>query len=103
MPTNEDQPKESNLSKLKGKIRRLPIRFKFKILLWLCPGLVAEVDRLRHMSEAMHDILVLGVPYSEAVYYAAFQNVVSLEPDYMARKVSIQDRQASLLEIYRRS
>lgn len=75
---------------------------KFKILVWLCPGLVMEVDRLRHMSEAMHDILVLGLPYNEATYNLAFQNVVAMEPDYMAGKITIPERQSSLIEIYKR-
>ena len=81
---------------------RLP-EIKFKILIWLCPGLVREVDRLRHMQEAMHDILVLGLPFSESLCEMAFQNVAALESDYMSGHVSIQDRQANLIEIYRRS
>jgi hypothetical protein len=76
---------------------------KFKFLVWLCPGLVMEVDRLRHKQEAMNDILMTGIPFTEEWCETAYQNVVAMEPDYFAGHVSIQDRQSSLIEIYRRS
>lgn len=76
---------------------------KFRLLLWLCPGLLAEVDRLRWMTEAIHDLHMVPLPYNEDTLEMAFQNVKAMEPDAVAGKITVQDRQASLIEIYRRS
>jgi hypothetical protein len=76
---------------------------KYRLLWWLAPGLIMEVDRLRWMTEALHDLHICPIPYSEASLEMAFQNVKNMEPDAMAGKATIQDRQASLMEIYRRT
>lgn len=78
------------------------VELKYKLLLWLAPGLIQEVNRLRWMMEALHDLHICPIPYSEASLEMAFQNVKNMEPDIMAGKATIQDRQASLMEIYRR-
>ena len=76
---------------------------KFRLLVWLAPGLVSEVDRLRWLTEAMHDLLVLKIPYEDVWLDHAFCNARDIEPDMMAGKATIQVRQARLLEIFRRS
>lgn len=75
---------------------------KAAILEKLAPGLVAEVNRLIWLTEAMHDILILQIPYTEQNLDISFQNVKHMEPDLVARKATIQDRQASLIEALRR-
>jgi len=52
--------------------------------------------------EAMHDLLCIGLPYNEETYQMAFENVRGMEPELAAGNVTIQDRQASLMEIYNR-
>jgi len=69
---------------------------------WLAPGLSMEVCRLRWMSEAMHDLHMTQLPYGEMELEMAFQNCKAMEPELMAGDVTIQDRQASLMEIYNR-
>lgn len=76
---------------------------KLKFLTWLCPNLLLELDRLRWLSEANHDLHMVPVPYTEATVEMAYQNARALEPDFLAGKITIQDRQASLIEVYRRS
>jgi len=76
---------------------------KFKALAWLAPGLFAEVDRLRWMTEAIHDLHMVPLPYTEDTLEMAFQNAKALEPEMLAGKATIQDRQDSLMEIYRRT
>ena len=78
-------------------------RIKARILEWIAPGLGAEVTRLRWMTEAMHDLLVLKIPYEDVWLDHAFCNARDIEPDMMAGKATIQVRQARLLEIFRRS
>jgi len=70
---------------------------------WLAPGLGAEVTRLRWMTEAMHDLHMTQLPYGEMELEMAFQNCRALEEDLMSGKITIQDRQASLVEVYRRA
>lgn len=77
-------------------------RLRLKVLLWLCPGVLVELDRLRHFSEAIHDLHMVPLPYTEETLEMAFQNVKAMEPDAIAGKATVQDRQASLMEIYRR-
>lgn len=72
------------------------------ILEWLAPGLGAEVTRQRWLIEAMHDLHMTQLPYGEAELEMAFQNCKAMEPGLMAGDVTIQDRQASLVEIYNR-
>jgi hypothetical protein len=79
------------------------IELKFRLLAWLAPGLIMEVDRLRWMAEANHDLHICPIPYSEGSLQIAFENCKNMEPDLMAGKATIQDRQASLMEIYRRA
>ena len=68
----------------------------------IAPGLVALVDNLVFQVEAMHDLLCIGLPYNEETYQMAFENVRGMEPELAAGNVTIQDRQASLVEIYNR-
>lgn len=75
---------------------------KAAILEKFAPGLVAEVNRLIWLTEAMHDLLILQVPYTEQNLDISFQNVKHMEPDLVAEKATIQDRQASLVEALRR-
>ena len=77
-------------------------RNKARILEWIAPGLGAEVTRLRWMTEAMHDLHMTQLPYGEMELEMAFQNCKAMEPGLMAGDVTIQDRQASLVEIYNR-
>ena len=77
-------------------------RLKFRLLLWLAPGLLAEVDRLRWITEAMHDIAILGLPYSEQILDMAVSNVREFEPRFMAGDADISERQASLHAVFRR-
>lgn len=77
-------------------------RIKARILEWIAPGLGAEVTRLRWMTEAMHDLHMTQLPYGEMELEMAFQNCKAMEPGLMAGDVTIQDRQASLVEIYNR-
>ncbi len=77
-------------------------RIKARILEWIAPGLGAEVTRLRWMTEAMHDLHMTQLPYGEMELEMAFQNCKAMEPELMAGDVTIQDRQASLMEIYNR-
>lgn len=69
---------------------------------WLFPGILAEADRLRWMTEAIHDLHLVPIPYAEETLEMAFQNAKALESDLVAGKATIKDRQASLMEIYRR-
>ena len=78
-------------------------RIKARIMEWLAPGLGAEVTRLRWMTEAMHDLHMTQLPYGEMELEMAFQNCRALEEDLMSGKITIQDRQASLVEVYRRA
>lgn len=73
------------------------------ILEWLAPGLSMEVCRLRWMSEAMHDLHMTQLPYGEMELEMAFQNCRAMENDLVSGKITIQDRQASLIEVYRRA
>lgn len=75
---------------------------KAAILEKFAPGLVAEVNRLIWLTEAMHDLLILQIPYTEESLEISFQNVKHMEPDLVAEKATIQDRQASLVEALRR-
>ena len=75
---------------------------KLAILEKFAPGLVAEVNRLIWLTEAMHDLLILQVPYTEQNLDISFQNVKHMEPDLVAGNATIQDRQASLIEALRR-
>lgn len=75
---------------------------KAAILEKFAPGLVAEVNRLIWLTEAMHDLLILQIPYTEQNLDISFQNVKHMEPDLVAEKATIQDRQASLIEALRR-
>lgn len=78
-------------------------RIKARILEWLAPGLGAEVTRQRWLIEAIHDLHMTQLPYGEAELEMAFQNCKALEEDLMSCKITLQDRQASLVEIYRRT
>ena len=78
-------------------------RIKARILEWLAPGLGAEVTRQRWLIEAMHDLHMTQLPYGEMELEMAFQNCRALEKDLVSGKITIQDRQASLVEIYRRT
>jgi hypothetical protein len=78
------------------------IEWKFKILAWLAPGLIAEVDRLRWMTEALHDLHICPIPYNDLSLQTAFANVREYEPALLEGKATIQDRQASLIEALRR-
>ena len=75
-------------------------KLKFQVIAWFVPGLFAEVDRLRFMTEAIHDLHAVQVPYN---LDAAFQNAKNMEPLLISGEATIQDRQNSLLEIYKRS
>lgn len=78
-------------------------RIKARILGWLAPGLGAEVTRQRWLIEAMHDLHMTQLPYGEMELEMAFQNCRAMENDLVSGKITIQDRQASLIEIYRRA
>ena len=78
-------------------------RIKARILEWIAPGLGAEVTRLRWMTEAFHDLHMTQLPYGEAELEMAFQNCRAMEEALVRGEATIQDRQASLIEIYRRS
>ena len=78
-------------------------RIKARIMEWLAPGLGAEVTRQRWLIEAMHDLHMTQLPYGEIELEMAFQNCRVLEEDLMSGKITIQDRQASLVEVYRRA
>jgi hypothetical protein len=78
------------------------IEWKFKILAWLAPGLIAEVDRLRWMTEARHDLHICPIPYNDLSLQTAFANAREYEPALIEGKATIQDRQASLVEALRR-
>ena len=77
-------------------------RLKFRLLVWLAPGLLTEVDRLRWITEAMHDIAILGLPYSEQILDMAVSNVREFEPRFIAGNADILERQASLQAAFRR-
>lgn len=77
-------------------------RLQLKALEAIAPGLVALVNTLAIQVEAMHDLLCIGLPYNEETYQMAFENVRGMEPELAAGNVTIQDRQASLVEIYNR-
>jgi hypothetical protein len=79
------------------------VELKFRLLAWLAPGLIMEVDRLRWMAEANHDLHICPIPYSEGSLQIAFENCKNMEQAMMEGKATIQDRQASLMEIYRRA
>jgi hypothetical protein len=68
----------------------------------IAPGLVSTINQLVWQVEAMHDLLCLGLPYNEETYNISFQNVKGMEPELLADRATIQDRQASLMEIYNR-
>jgi hypothetical protein len=78
-----------------------------KIVEWLLPELIEEHVGLMRSFEAMHDILVLGIPYTEGTYQQSLNNVIEFEQ--IARDVasgdlpSIADRGQSLIEVLRRS
>ena len=78
-----------------------------RIIEWLAPSLLgrinSEIDRQRWMLEAIHDLHIVPIPYNEATIQIAFENARNFEPDLFDAKSTIQDRQASLIEIYRRS
>jgi hypothetical protein len=76
---------------------------KLRFLIWLCPGLLAEVDRLRWMMDANFDMHVLPIPYSPGTFQMAVDNCKNTEPGMFAGRTTWQDRQTSLIEIYRRS
>ena len=76
---------------------------KARILEWLAPGLGSEVTRQRWLIEAMHDLHMTQLPYGEAELEMAFQNCRAMENDLVSGKITIQDRQASLIEVYRRA
>jgi hypothetical protein len=74
-----------------------------RILEWLYPGLLAEVDRLRWTTEANFDLHVLPIPWTPATFVMAFENARHMEPAIIEKTASLQDRLNSLIEIYRRS
>ena len=76
---------------------------KARILEWLAPGLGAEVTRQRWLIEAMHDLHMTQLPYGEAELEMAFQNCRAMEEALVKGEATVQGRQASLIEIYRRS
>jgi hypothetical protein len=78
-------------------------RIKTRILEWLAPGLGAEVTRQRWLIEAMHDLHMTQLPYGEAELEMAFQNCRAMEEALVKGEATVQGRQASLIEIYRRS
>ena len=77
-------------------------RLKFRALVWLAPGLLTEVDRLRWITEAMHDIMILRLPYSEDMLDAAVSNVKEFEPRFLAGETDTMHRQESLYAAYKR-
>ena len=77
-------------------------RLKFRALVWLAPGLITEVNRLRWITEAMHDIMILRLPYSEEMLDAAVSNVKDFEPRFLAGETDITHRQESLYAVYKR-
>ena len=77
-------------------------RLKFRVLAWLAPGLLTEVDRLRWITEAMHDIMVLRLPYSEEILSTAVSNVQEFEPRFLSGETDIMRRQESLYAAYKR-
>jgi len=79
-----------------------PSKLQLRALEAIAPGLVSLVDNLVFQVEAMHDLLCLGLPYNEDTYNLAFENVRGMEPELAAENITIQDRQASLMEIYSR-
>ena len=78
-------------------------RIKARILEWLAPGLGAEVARQRWLIEAIHDLHMTQLPYGELELEIAFQNCKAMEEALVKGEATIQDRQASLIEVYRRS
>jgi hypothetical protein len=80
-----------------------PMGWKVRLAAWLVPGMFVEVDRLRWMSEANFDLHICPIPYSEGSLQIAFENVRNMEQAMMEGKATIQDRQTSLMEIYRRA
>ena len=78
-------------------------RIKARLLEWLAPGLGAEVTRQRWLIEAMHDLHMTQLPYGEAELEMAFQNCRAMEEALVKGEATVQGRQASLIEIYRRS
>lgn len=75
---------------------------KFKVIAWLAPWLIAEVDRIRWITEANHDLHICPIPYGEATLQMAFANAREYEPRLVAGMATIEDRQASLMEAFRR-
>ena len=76
---------------------------KARALEWLAPGLSMEVCRLRWMTEALHDLHMTQLPYGEMELEMAFQNCRAMEEALVKGEATVQGRQASLIEIYRRS
>ena len=75
---------------------------KFRIIAWLAPAMVDEIFNLRWEIEANKDLHICPIPYSPDTLQIAFENCRNMEPDMIAGKATIQDRQTSLMEIYRR-
>jgi hypothetical protein len=73
-----------------------------RLLQWLCPDLLAEVDRLRWLTEANSDIHFLNLPFSPQIEDEAFQNARTFEPDIIAGKATLDDRLKSLIEVLTR-
>ena len=78
-------------------------RIKTRILEWLAPGLGAEVTRQRWLIEAMHDLHMTQLPYGEMELEMAFQNCRAMEEALVKGEATVRGRQASLIEVYRRS
>jgi hypothetical protein len=72
-------------------------------MIWFVPGLFEEINRLKFFTEAIHDLHIVPIPYTEETLDMAYQNARAYEPEMVAGKATIQDRQASLMEIYRRT
>jgi len=81
----------------------MQMNLKRRFLAWLCPDLIAEINQRRWFTEAIHDLHMVPIPYSEYTLEMGFQNCKAMEPAIITQKATIQDRQASLIEIFRRS
>ena len=81
---------------------------KQRVAMWLVPGVLAEVSRMKFFTEAVHDLHMVPVPYNEVTVEVAFQNAIHFEREVMERDGHlgpdfIRDRQTSLFEICQRS
>lgn len=81
--------------------------FRNRLVDWLFPDIRAEIFRQAMIQEALYDIAATSLRLSPIQVYAqiyqeAIENCEALNDDLATGKITIEDRQMSLIEVLKR-